>query len=331
MSPKIKIVGTTLVAALLFAVVYGAIENALIAARLADLPRLTTDFSPAYLQRRIRSLAAAPQTTVVFGDSVLWGYRIQPQQNAIALLRARGLRLENLAFKGSSPPNYFALLSTMHAYGVKPAALLVEVNDKVFNPEDDAYHKLNASVAALARPSLAAADLTNLALPPAPAGPAAVFDGALKSVWLTYAMRADIRETLFGDADAPPPKPTPDLYEGTYDLTPLDEKNLGMLYLDKTVDLARSMGVPVIAFLTPTNHALLHDYIDSPEYGANIRFIGRELTRRGAHVIDLDRAFPTSDFLDNSHLTPAGQQRLAGILAGTLTASLGRDGGRTGS
>jgi hypothetical protein len=117
----------------------------------------------------------------------------------------------------------------------------------------------------------------------------------------------------------PPAQPlTPDLFEGTYDLAPLTPKNVGVTFLAKTADLLRSAHIPAVAFLTPTNHALLHDYIDNRQYRANETYLTRLLRNRGVQVVDLDRAVPTADFLDNAHLTVAGQRRLATLLAGAL-------------
>jgi hypothetical protein len=42
------------------------------------------------------------------------------------------------------------------------------------------------------------------------------------------------------------------------------------------------------------------------------------LAREGARVLDLDSAFPAGDFIDNAHLTPAGQRRLAAVLGREL-------------
>jgi hypothetical protein len=42
------------------------------------------------------------------------------------------------------------------------------------------------------------------------------------------------------------------------------------------------------------------------------------LERGGVRVIDLDRAFPATAFIDNDHLTAAGNVRLATLLARTL-------------
>ncbi len=128
-------------------------------------------------------------------------------------------------------------------------------------------------------------------------------------------MRSDIRETVFGDVPPPPAQPlAPDLFEGTYDLAPLTAKNVGVAFLAKTADALRLAGIPAVAFMTPTNHALLHDYIDNRQYDANETFLKRLLESRGVPVVDLDRAVPTGEFLDNAHLTAAGQRRLTVLL-----------------
>jgi hypothetical protein len=77
------------------------------------------------------------------------------------------------------------------------------------------------------------------------------------------------------------------------------------------VETLRDDRISVVAFMTPTNHQLLHEYIDIPEYRANGTFLKRLLEGRGVRVLDLDATFPASAFLDNDHLTAAGQQRLA--------------------
>jgi hypothetical protein len=62
----------------------------------------------------------------------------------------------------------------------------------------------------------------------------------------------------------------------------------------------------------------LHDYIDTPEYHANGMFLQKALERRGVRVVDLDTAFPASAFLDEVHLTPPAQRRLAALLSKRL-------------
>jgi hypothetical protein len=198
---------------------------------------------------------------------------------------------------------------------------VLEINQAVLNPEDNEYRTLHPGIAALAAPLLSLRDLALLSVPPTPSPLQRRLDRALSSASELYAMRADLRETLYGDAPpSPMPSLTSDLFEGTYNLAPLDEKNVGVHFLEKAADLLRAHHIRLVAFMTPTNHALLHDYIDTAQYRANGLYLRRLLERRGAQVLDLDARFPTGEFLDNAHLTTVGQRRLASILATALAA-----------
>ena len=246
------------------------------------------------------------------GDSVLWGYRLAPEQTAVSILAAHGCACTNLAFKSGNPPNDYALARVLRARGVRPRAVVVEVNQKVLNAADPEYRTLHPAVAALANAYLTNADRAALDIPPAAGG---LRGGARRCAGAGVVA---VRDALGRSRDAVPrgPRPagaraTPALYEGSYDLSPLTGRNAGVHYLEQTVASLRADGIPVLAFLTPTNHALLHDYIDSPPYAANGDYLRRLLQRRGARVVDLDRAFPTREFIDNDHLTAAGQRRLA--------------------
>jgi len=290
-------------------------QNVAIAAFFPHLARLTTDFSPAYLKRELRHLHDIPGSSVFLGDSVLWGFDLQPGQTAISLLAARGCACANLAYKLGSPPNYYALARLLGAADVHPKVVVLEINQKVFNPIDDAYKRLHPAVAVLAEPLLAPADRRRLILQSE-----TEVDNVLSSLSLLYAMRTDIRETLYGDSETPTPqRPTAQQFEGSYNLRRLDEKNVGVAFLEKTADVFQQARIPVVAFMTPTNHTLLHEYIDAPAYRRNGLFLKRLLERRGVHVLDLDSAFPTDEFIDNAHLTVNGQRRLAEILAGALS------------
>jgi hypothetical protein len=157
-------------------------------------------------------------------------------------------------------------------------------------------------------------------------------DRALGRVWLLYGMRSDIREVLFDQPDAASAvqdavetisgtkarraaahRPTAEKFLGTYDLTPLSATNVEVIFLRKTIALLHAWRVPAIAILTPTNHALLHDYIDVPDYDAQLAYI-RRLCGTGVRIVDLDRAFSADEFLDNDHLTAAGNRRFAAML-----------------
>jgi hypothetical protein len=297
-------------------------QNFALASYFPHLPRFTSDFSSVYLRRELTAAASASGQTIFLGDSVLWGYRVRPDQAMVSVLMSRGCACRNFAFKNGSPPNYYALARLLSASGARPKAVVLEINQKVFNQADAAYRSLHPAVATLAAPFLTPEDWALLAQSSKTHENAIEqrLDRAATSVSLLYAMRSDIRATLYADVDAAPTKPiTSDMLEGAYDLAPLTEKNVGAHFLEKTVSLLRASGVPVIAFFTPTNHTLLHEYIDCPEYRANALFLRRMLERHGVRVLDLDRAFPASAFLDEVHLTAAAQPRLASLLAHSLT------------
>ncbi len=307
--------------AVLTAAAIMVLQNVAVAALFAQLPRLTTDFSAAYLQRELSAMASQTPQTVFLGDSVLWGYRLPPERTAVSILASQGCACRNLSFKTGNPPNDYFLMRLFLANGVRPRAVVLELNQAVFNEANDYYQTLHPGIAALADAFLTPRDRASLTLP-AHANANSIgasTDRVLSSVSLLYAMRTDIREALYG---GPPPAPmrslTPDLFEATYNLSPLTEKNVGVRYLKATADLLSKAHVPVLAFLTPTNHVLLHDYIDNSHYRANGAFLAGLLTRRGACVLDLDAAFPQREFIDETHLTAAGQRRLAEVLGAAL-------------
>ncbi|MBD5656435.1 MAG: hypothetical protein IAI50_14815, partial [Candidatus Eremiobacteraeota bacterium] len=289
---------------ILVALVVAAAESALVARYFADPSRMTTNFSPALLRRELTSLAASPRRVVLLGDSVVWGYRLAAGQTAASLLQSRGIPARNLAFKAGSPANYYAVSRLLIAAGVRPQCIVLEINQKTFNQADSAYQTLHPAVASLAYPLLDAPDraLLGLARPSAGIGPR--LDGMLSSVWLPYALRTDVRDTLYGENDAAPVSATgPDAFEGTYDLAPLGADNVAVHFLGETARVLRDAGVPVLAFMTPTNHALLHDYIDNKQYRANGNYLKTLLRGYGARVLDLDTLLQRNDFLDNDHLT----------------------------
>lgn len=292
------------------------LQNALIAAYLPRVERLASDFSPQFLQHKLSAMAAAPPEVVFLGDSALWGYALHTGDTAVAILNGSGCRCVNLAFKAGSPANDYALVRLLLDAGVRPRLIVLEINQRAFNPDDSSYKNLYPAIAALADPSLSAQDRVRFGIVAQPPTPAAKLDAFLSSAWLVYGMRADLRALLTGDVDPLPAKPlTIDDYLGTYDLAPLDEQNLSVVYLEKLLDLLRSRRIPVLAYLTPTNHRLLHDLIDVPAYRANGAYLERIVARYGGRVVDLDAAFPSSEFFDSSHLTKAGQQHLAAVLS----------------
>ena len=306
------------------AVIVGSIslQNYFIFNHFPHLSRVTTDFSPAYLRRELQFLAATPPEIIFLGDSVLWGYRLNGDQTAVSILRSRGCPCRNLAFKSGNPPNDYFLTRLLLASGIRPRLVVLDVNQAVLNQSSDYYQSLHPALAVLADPFLRPNDRTILALPPRGSRLRQRFDDTLSALSQLYAMRSDIRETVFRDtaAAAIPRHLTPELFEGTYDLIPLDDTNVGVRFLEKTVELWRHNGVPVLAFLTPTNHALLHRYIDNSHYDANIAFLEHRLGQRGARILNLDDAFPANDFLDNAHLSVPGQHRLASRIACAIGA-----------
>lgn len=297
-----------------------ALQNLLIAAYFPRLTRFTSDFSPTYLQREITFIAAQPSQTIFLGDSVLWGFRVRPEEGAVALLQSRGFLCSSLSFKGSSPPNYYALSRLLLAAHIHPKKIILEIDMKLFNQRNNAYRRLHPSLAKLVSPLLDAEDKATLE-------PLAHQNPLVRRLVKTatsfsslFAMRPDIKETLYGDID-PAPKGTSaeelrrKYLKGEYVLNPLTVQNVGVRYLEKTVKLWSASGVPVSAFITPADHTRLRDYIETPTYRANRLFLLRLIEREGVRTLDLDNAFDTSAFLDEIHLTAQGQERLASILA----------------
>lgn len=297
-----------------------AVENVAAQSIVGSLTRLNTDFSAAYLSRQLRQMSVSPPDAVLFGDSVLWGYHLPAKDTAVALLSRQGCACDNLAFKAGGPPNYYALSRLMLKYKVHPRVVVIEVNQMLFNRSDAWYSSLHPAVAAQAWPLLSTSERALLTPPKKTAAKKQWFDEYLASVSALYSMRSDIRETLFPPADPPTAKMTSDELLGTYDLTPLDTSNVGVRFLDDTVKVLRASGIPVIAFMTPTNHLLMHDYVDVPEYAANVAFIERLLAADGAVTRNMDHKFEASEFYDNDHLTSAGQKHLARLLAQLIHA-----------
>lgn len=294
-------------------------QNVAIGAYFRGLPRLAADFSPVYLQRELNRLASGPAQTLFLGDSVVWGYGVKPEQTAVAILRSHGCSCSNLAFKGGSPPNYYAMVRVIEAANVRPKGIVLEINQKVFSEGDSAYRKLHPGVAGLAEPLLRG-ERNALVLPASAAGIDARLDRTLSQASLLYAMRSDLRESLYGDPDGAvtAPAPAAALFQASYDLTPLSNANVGVRFLLETLSAAREARIPVVAFMTPTNHVMLHEFIDNADYRANGEFLKRLLVSHGARVVDLDGAFPAREFIDNDHLTSAGQRRLAAALEPAL-------------
>ncbi|HEY1975699.1 MAG TPA: hypothetical protein VGG89_04095 [Candidatus Baltobacteraceae bacterium] len=296
-------------------------ENAAVSAYLSSSGRFASDFSATALEHKLDAIAKQPPQVVFMGDSALWGYGVPADGNAVALLAKGGCSCVNLSFKAGSPPNYYALTLLFAKFHVHPKLVVLEINQPSFSPGDQSYKTLAPALAALAGPLMTPADRSTLDVADGGEGVLARLGAAMASAWLVYGARADLRDALSGDADAvPKERPVAEDFLGTYDLAPLDERNVGVRYLEAVADALREQRIPAIAFLTPTNHALVHEFIDVPAYARNADYLVKILESRGIRVVDLDRAFPQVDFIDNTHLTQRGQQLLAATLANDIPA-----------
>ncbi|GAC1408629.1 MAG: hypothetical protein NVSMB64_17070 [Candidatus Velthaea sp.] len=293
--------------------------------------RLQTDFSEPYLQRLIAADGKAAKVYVL-GDSALWGYRLPAAEAATAILARRGWAVENLAFEGGSTANTYATVRALLGHGVRPATVIFNVNLKEFNVADSSYDTLHPAVKRLAWPWLTPSE-RGLLHRSAPETSDDTLDRILGRAWFLYGARSDIRDLLFGQPDAASAVravvngisgeatrqtaqhlPTPERFVGTYDLAPLTSDNTEVIFLEKTVALLKGERIPAYAILTPTNHALLRDYIDVPDYRNQLTYVTRLLTRQNVHVLDYDGRFSAAEFIDNDHLTASGNVKLANLL-----------------
>jgi len=298
---------------------------------LPHTERLSEDFSAAYLQRAVRE-DHLQEKVVVVGDSALWGYRVKPSEAAVSRLGSSPMPVENFAFEGGSPANAYALLRLMVVQGVRPKAVLFNVNLKEFNAADSAYQTLYPGLEQLVWQDLTPEE-RGLLKPTRLTTFDAKADAMLSSFWALYGMRADIREQLFGTPDAVTAVrnqieklsgesaradaahvPTADKFMGTYDLSPLSDLNVEVIFLTKFATLLQEQHIPAVAILTPTNHGLLHDYIDTPDYDNQLAYVSALLRKHGARVLNYDHAFRPSEFFDNDHLTAAGNERFGALL-----------------
>ena len=76
--------------------------------------------------------------------------------------------------------------------------------------------------------------------------------------------------------------------------------------------------IPTLAFLTPTNHQLLGEYIDNDAYTSNLRLIRESFSGPDIRTVNFDRAIPYRDFIDNDHMSVRGSERLAFLLGNAL-------------
>ncbi len=309
-----------------------ALLDIVFVATFPQFPRLGDNFSAAYLVRELRALRGT-RPIVVLGDSALWGYGVPARESAIVrLARKTGQLWINLSYEGGSPANTYAMLRLLQRYGVRPRAVVFNVNLKEFNRDDSSYQRLYPAVEVLVWNALAPAERNRLK--------AAVTHNIearlgrdLELIWPLYAMREDLRQALFKAPDAAHAianiverssgaatevaadhRPTPERFEGTYDLSALDEHNVSLFFLQRIAQVVASERLPTYAILTPSNHRLLHEYIDVPEYRDQLGTVRRVLARRRIRVLDYDSAIASRDFIDNDHLTVRGNIELAKLL-----------------
>lgn len=236
--------------------------------------------------------------------------------------------------------NSYFMLRYLLMSGVRPALVVFDVNSKETNSEDSAYRRLHPSLEQNVSSMLDSADRKRLSLLPAPS-PASRLESGVSAIWALYRYRVDLREELFGVDDAATAlahriqgatgserlqelehRPTADKFLTTYDLNALEPDNVDYYYLRKLALLVKSERLHAIAVLTPTNHQLLHDYIDSPEYDAKLAQLAAPLKLAGITTLNFDRSVPPEEFLDNDHLTIAGNRRFARLLAPHLARFL---------
>jgi len=293
--------------------------------------RLRYNFSATYLSREAGELEGT-KPILVLGDSVLWGYGVEERQTAVSLLHDRDPLWHNFAYAGGGPVNSLAMLRFLLHENVRPRLVVFNVNEKQFNVEDSAYQRLHPAVEDVAWQYLKPAERGAL-IPVLASTKDARADRTIARVWHFYGMRADVKDALFDDTDAAhrveaiverlsgtsadivaAHRPTPSKFEGTYDLAPIARDNVAFHALLDIGTLLEQERIPALAVLTPTNHHLLHEYIDNPEYQHNLAIVRGALRGAGVRVLDVDGSFPAADFIDNDHLTPVGNVKLAQLI-----------------
>lgn len=301
-------------------------------------PRLPEQFSHRYLELYVSDVPKNEPVIMLFGDSVLWGYKLSPSETAAAILQRDlpGKVVANFSYEGGSPPNTLVMLRYLLQVGVRPAAAVIDLNSKEFSALDSAYRTLHPSLESAAYSVLTNEDWRALELHTAQT-PNAKIDRYMERVWRFYGLRADLRERLFGTDDlagsllkrlqditgttagkAIARRRTRDRFLGTYDLAPIAPNNIAWQYYTELIRELCAAHVPAVIFLTPTNHGLLHAYIDVPEYDANLRHLMAVPHCASISMLNLDRAVPDRMFIDNDHLTGAGQRVLAKRLRPSL-------------
>ena len=309
-----------------------ACVDALVRLTFPHMLRFGTNFSAAYLRREIEAPHVAGRV-LFLGDSAFWGYKLAARDAAVSQLVESGAHAENLSFEGGSIVNTYAMLRAIEASGGRPALIVFNVNLKEFNAADSAYATLYPSLEKVAWPLLRDDERKRLKQTQKRSTFDALADDGLSRVWALYGLRSDIRNALFTEADAATAarsamnhfsgeeeraaaahRPTPDRFLGTYDLSPLENTNVEVFFLRRLAQLTQLEHVRAVAILTPTNHTLLHEYIDSPDYTEQLRYVTALLESLGVRVLNYDRRFVAGDFIDNDHLTAKAQRSLAAQL-----------------
>lgn len=144
--------------------------------------RLSPTFSATALDVAASDASSLDHPVVALGDSVVWGYGLPPQDSVVAQLRSQHRPLSNLSFEGGSPANTYFLLRLLIEHGVKPAAVIFNVNSKVFNPNDSAYRRLHPSFERLVEHDFRPQDLRRLDVQAA-RNVSARIGAFLESVW----------------------------------------------------------------------------------------------------------------------------------------------------
>ncbi|HZO94686.1 MAG TPA: hypothetical protein VFB22_13100 [Candidatus Baltobacteraceae bacterium] len=293
--------------------------------------RLPSHFSGDYLRSYALEHAAGPGL-VVLGDSEMWGYGVAAAASPVAQLeRTLGRPVDNLTYEAETPINEDFVLRLLLAHGIRPRAVIVEINSASFNETAVEYDRLNAALAEVALPALLepfdAGRLDDAQRTHVPT-PGERLDRFVAAHWRLYGRRVDLHQALFGDADLagalfarvhpllqPNDATGSGRYAAMYDLTPLDRDNVDFAYAGHLFAMLAKHRIPGIVLLPPVNHALLHRYVDNAAYDANRRRVARLAQASGLAVLDLDRLLPSQDFIDNTHLNAAGGDRLARAIA----------------
>ncbi|PZR59015.1 MAG: hypothetical protein DLM50_01930 [Candidatus Meridianibacter frigidus] len=299
--------------------------------------RLPEHFSSSYLTRYVDQFKGQGNLLVVVGDSVLWGYGVPPQDSTVAVLRREfpNLAVLNLSYEAGSPINVDFLLRYLLARGLRPRAVLFDLNPISFNQTTSSYDTLNAALARVCVPDLVSSfdrERLNAGSSAATRDVSERTDRFLEQHWLLYGLRVDMHQALFGDVDASTAlwgrintsraSGGAPAYAQMYDLTPLGRQNVAYAYTEHSFAMLGAQHIPMLGFLTPTNHALVHTFVDVRAYDENLQRLQQLGHRYGVRILNFDRLLAQKNFIDNTHLTTAGNRRLAKALSPAIVRAL---------